>query len=85
MTVRLLGVAATHLTDRQQLSLFAGDDRQERATRATDEIRRRFGSKAITRARLLEGSVAEPFERDHMHAPEARRVGTRPPVDDPED
>ena len=75
MTVRLLGIAATHLTDRHQLSLFGGDERQERATRATDEIRKRFGSTAITRARLLEGSVAEPFERDHLHAPEARRVG----------
>jgi len=80
MTVRLLGVAATHLTDRQQLSLFGRDDRLERATRAMDEIRQRFGSKAITRARLLDGTVAEPFERDHLHAPEARRVG-RPRIE----
>jgi hypothetical protein len=49
-----------------------------------DEIRKRFGSKAITRARLLESGVAEPFERDHLHAPEANRIGrARPPSDDP--
>jgi len=82
MTVRLLGVAATHLTDRQQLVLFGGDERQERATKATDAIRKKFGSKAITRARLLEADIAEPFERDHLHAPEAPRVGrARPPID----
>lgn len=81
--VRLLGVAATHLTDREQLSLFGGDERIERATRATDAIRKRFGPRAITRARLLDGGVAEPFERDHLHAPEAPRVGReRPVIDD---
>jgi len=79
--VRLLGVAATHLTDREQLALFSGDLRQERATKATDEIRRRFGPQAITRARLLDSSVAEPFERDHLHAPEAPRVGRTPDID----
>jgi DNA polymerase-4 len=83
-TLRLLGVSATHLAERQQLSLFGGDERAEAATRAMDEIRKRFGSKAITRARLLESGVAEPFERDHLHAPEANRVGrARPPRDDP--
>lgn len=83
-TLRLLGVSATHLAEREQLSLFGGDERTEAATRAMDEIRRRFGSKAITRARLLESGVAEPFERDHLHAPEANRVGrARPPHDDP--
>ena len=79
--VRLLGVAATHLTDREQLALFGGDLRQQRATKATDEIRRRFGPQAITRARLLDSSVAEPFERDHLHAPEAPRVGRTPDID----
>lgn len=83
-TLRLLGVSATHLAERQQLSLFGGDERAEAATRAMDEIRKRFGSRAITRARLLESGVAEPFERDHLHAPEANRVGrARPPRDDP--
>lgn len=85
MTVRLLGVAASHLTDRQQLSLFGGDEKQERATRAMDAIRQKFGAKAIQRARLLEGGVAEPFERDHLHAPEARRVGRARAEVDPQD
>jgi DNA polymerase-4 len=74
--VRLLGVAATHLAEREQLALFDHpDDRRRRATQATDAIRKRFGPRSITRARLLDSPVAEPFERDHMHAPEARRVG----------
>jgi DNA polymerase-4 len=80
--VRLLGVAATHLGEREQLALFGeGDDRRRRATEATDRIRKRFGTRAITRARLLEGQVADPFERDPMTAPEARRIG-RPAPDD---
>ena len=74
--VRLLGVAATHLTEPQQLELFAPtDDRRRLATAAADAIKRRFGPRAITRARLLGDSVAEPFERDHLSAPEARRIG----------
>ena len=52
--VRLLGVAASHLDEGQQLSLFhVADDRRRRATQAADEIRRRFGSRAIQRARLI--------------------------------
>jgi DNA polymerase-4 len=81
--VRLLGVAATQLSDREQLALFDGpDDRRRRATAAADEIRKRFGSRSITRARLLDTRVAEPFERDHMHAPEARRIGREPAGED---
>jgi DNA polymerase IV len=77
--VRLLGVAATQLTEPQQLSLFGdGDERQRRAVEAADRIRERFGARAITRARLLRSGVAEPFERDFRDAPEARRVGRRP-------
>jgi DNA polymerase-4 len=74
--VRLLGVAASHLTEREQLVLFEADDaRRQRATEATDRIRQRYGSRAITRARLLDVGVAEPFERDAMTAPEAKRIG----------
>jgi DNA polymerase-4 len=74
--VRLLGVAATHLTEREQLALFGLDDeRRRRATEATDRIRQRYGSRAITRARLLGGGVADPFERDPMTAPDAKRIG----------
>ena len=65
MTVRLLGVAASGLTDRLQLPLFATEDeRRRRVVDAEDEIRKRFGSKAIRRARLLDSEVGAPFERD---------------------
>ncbi len=73
--VRLLGVAASQLGEGDQMALFAGDERKRRATEAADEIRRRYGSKAIRRARLLDSGVAEPFERDPMTTPEADRIG----------
>jgi DNA polymerase-4 len=73
--VRLLGVAASHLGEGQQLALFDENDRRRRATRAADEIRRRFGSRAIRRARLLDGAIAEPFERDPMSAPDGPAIG----------
>ena len=77
-TIRLLGVGAANFGGRQQLALFeAADARQRRAVEATDRIRQRYGPKAITRARLLDSRVAEPFERDAMTAPEARRIGRR--------
>ena len=81
--IRLLGVGASGLTSREQLSLFGTDDgRQRRAIEAADAIRSRFGDRAITRARLLRADVAAPFERDHLHAPEARRIGKRRRDDD---
>jgi len=73
--VRLLGVAASQLGEGDQMALFAGDERKRRATEAADEIRRRYGSKAIRRARLLDSGVAEPFERDPMTTPEVDRIG----------
>ena len=74
--VRLLGVAASHLGEQDQLALFdSGDERKRRATSAADDIRQRYGSRAIVRARLLDSSVAEPFERDPMTSPDAQRVG----------
>ena len=80
--VRLLGVAARGLTHAEQATLFpAGDERRRRAIEAMDAVRHRYGSRALTRARLLEGRIAEPFERDFSHAPEARRVGKRRPPD----
>lgn len=79
MRVRLLGVGASHLTDREQLALFgAEEDRRRRAVEASDAIRERFGIRAITRARLLQSGIAAPFERDHMKAPDAPRIGLRP-------
>ena len=65
MRVRLLGVAATGLTEQQQIPLFAEEDeRHRRAVEATDALRKRYGSRAIRRASLLDGNVGEPFERD---------------------
>jgi DNA polymerase-4 len=65
MRVRLLGVAATGLTEQQQIALFPDeDDRHRRAVEATDALRKRFGARSIRRASLLDGKVAQPFERD---------------------
>ena len=77
-TIRLLGVAAANFAARQQLTLFEpADARQRRAVEAADRIRQRFGPRSITRARLLDSRVAEPFERDPTPSPEARRIGRR--------
>ena len=77
---RLLGVGAAHLEQSEQMALFGAlDERRRSATRAADAIRSRYGTRAIVRARLLGSGVAEPFERDPMTAPEARRVGRARP------
>ena len=74
--VRLLGVGASHLGAGEQMGLFAADDeRRRKATEAADAIRKRYGSKAIRRARLIDSGVAEPFERDPMTAPEGGSIG----------
>jgi DNA polymerase-4 len=74
--VRLLGVGASHLGEGEQMGLFAvEDERRRKATAAADAIRKRYGSKAIRRARLLDSGVAEPFERDPMTAPEGGSIG----------
>ncbi len=74
--VRLLGVVASHLAEGEQLSLFQeADERQRRADKAADEIRRRFGAKAIRRARLLGSGVADPFERDPRNSPDSGSIG----------
>jgi DNA polymerase IV len=55
--VRLLGIAASELTlvEQQQLSLFSdAAQRRLQAERAEDTIKARFGSRAITRAVLLD-------------------------------
>jgi DNA polymerase-4 len=55
--VRLLGIAASELTlvEQQQLSLFSdAAQRRLQAERAEDTIKARFGSRAITRAALLD-------------------------------
>ncbi len=74
--VRLLGVAASHLGEGEQMGLFAvEDERRRKATAEADAIRARYGSRAIRRARLIDSGVAEPFERDPMSAPEGGAIG----------
>jgi DNA polymerase-4 len=71
--IRLIGVAASGFGDRQQLGFFeAVDPRRRRATEAADELRRRFGPRAVTRARLLKTGLPAPFERDFGTAAERR-------------
>jgi DNA polymerase-4 len=84
--VRLLGVTASNLGERTQLQLFSGEGqggrdggRGRRLIEAEDAIRRRFGERAVTRARLLGTGLPAPFERDPMTAPEHR--GPRPPAE----
>jgi DNA polymerase IV len=81
LKVRLLGVTASHLGEREQLGLFdagleagTGSERRRKATQAADAIRRRYGDRAVTRARLLGAGLPAPFERDPMK-PLERRTG----------
>ena len=68
--IRLVGVTASNLRDPEQLGLFdaAGDPRRRAAAEALDTIRRKYGSRAVTRARLVRAQVPEPFERDPSRA-----------------
>jgi DNA polymerase IV len=71
--IRLLGVTASGFGDREQLGLFETlDPRRRRAVEAADELRRRFGPRAVTRARLLRAGLPAPFERDFGTATERR-------------
>ena len=68
--IRLIGVTASNLRDPEQLGLFdtTGDPRRRAAAEALDAIRRKYGSRAVTRARLVRAQVPEPFERDPSRA-----------------
>ncbi len=69
LRIRLLGVGASGLGERDQLALFADDDpRRRRVVEAADDVRHRFGERAITRARLVGSRLPAPFERDPMTA-----------------
>jgi DNA polymerase-4 len=77
--VRLLGVGTSGFAEREQLTLFEEDaagegGRRRKATEAADAVRRRFGDRAVTRARLLGSGLPAPFERDPMK-PLERRTG----------
>ncbi|MCI0345095.1 MAG: DNA polymerase IV [Chloroflexi bacterium] len=77
--IRLLGVAASRFGAREQLGLFeAADDRRRRVVEAADEVRERFGTRAITRARLLRTGIPAPFERDLGTAVERRGEHAEP-------
>ncbi|MHB8459465.1 MAG: DNA polymerase IV [Candidatus Limnocylindrales bacterium] len=81
--VRLIGVTASNLGEREQLAMFEGaDERQRSVVEASDAIRRRYGERTITRARLLGTGLPAPFERDPLTAPE-RRQGGRVPGPEP--
>ena len=79
--VRLLGVTASNLGEREQLGMFAMEDPRRRAAiQAADDLRRRYGSDAVTRGRLVGAGLPAPFERDPRNPLDRRARGV--PVDD---
>jgi DNA polymerase-4 len=83
--IRLLGVGAHGLGEPAQMGLFATEDpRRRHVVEAQDEIRRKYGSRALTRARLLGDPLADPAGRDPMQPLQARRVGRARPETAPE-
>ena len=83
MRVRLLGVTASNLGGREQLSMFeASDPRQRRAIEAADSLRRRYGEGTVTRARLLGTGLPAPFERDPRNPLDRRARGVPVDADD---
>jgi len=83
--IRLVGVTASNFRDREQLELFGvPDSRRQQTAEALDRIRRKYGERAVTRARLVCAGLPAPFERDPMSPVEHRqglRRGTRAGVD----
>jgi DNA polymerase-4 len=74
--VRLLGVSASNLGEREQLGLFAAEDPRRRAAiEAADAVRRRYGTDAVTRARLVGAHLPAPFERDPKNPLDRRARG----------
>ncbi len=85
--VRLLGVTASNLGEREQLGLFPTDDPRHRAAiEAADALRRRYGEGAVTRGRLVGARLPAPFERDPRNPldPRARGVPVEGPEPDPD-
>ena len=83
LRIRLLGVGASGLGERDQLALFADvDPRRRRVVEAADAVRHRFGERAITRARLVGSRLPAPFEHDPMTAAEARSPRAAPSGED---
>ncbi len=74
--VRLLGVTASNLGEREQLALFEPTSpRRRRAVEAADLLRHRYGERAVTRARLLGAGLPAPFERDPRNPLDRRARG----------
>jgi DNA polymerase-4 len=74
--VRLLGVTASNLGDREQLGLFPTEEPRRRAAiEAADTIRRRYGEQAVTRGRLVGTGLPAPFERDPRNPLDRRARG----------
>jgi DNA polymerase-4 len=79
MRVRLLGVTASNLGEREQLAMFeSGEPRRRQAVEAADRLRRRYGERAVTRARLLGAGLPAPFERDPRNPLDRRARGLPP-------
>jgi DNA polymerase-4 len=77
--IRLVGVTASNFRERDQLAMFGVEDpRRHQAAEALDRIRRKYGERAVTRARLVRDALPAPFERDPMTAVE-RRQGVAEP------
>jgi hypothetical protein len=68
--IRLVGVTTSNFREREQLGMFAeaGDPRRHKAAEALDAIRRKYGDRSVTRARLVRSELPAPFERDPMKA-----------------
>jgi DNA polymerase IV len=82
--IRLVGVTASNFRERDQLALFGGEDpRRHQAAEALDTIRRKYGDRAVTRARLVRAALPAPFERDPM-TPVEHRQGLRGPIPEPQ-
>jgi DNA polymerase-4 len=74
--VRLLGVSASNLGEREQLGLFSAEDPRRRAAIvAADSLRRRYGTDVVTRGRLVGARLPAPFERDPRNPLDRRARG----------
>jgi DNA polymerase-4 len=82
-TIRLVGVTASGLVHGGQLGLFEADGARHRIAEAQDELRRRFGERAVTRARLLGSRLPAPFERDFGTAVDRRGIHAADQARDP--
>jgi DNA polymerase-4 len=82
--VRLLGVGTSNFGEPSQIGMFGADGssgaesreaRRRRAIEASDDLRRRYGHRAVTRGRLVGTGLPAPFERDPMSPTDRRTLG----------